>query len=106
MLRLVERLIGEGRLQHLQTPSAPLATAYELEVYRDWQVEGDTMTPGEWVIEGHLLARPDALAALAGRAGTFMLHMDDGRHLEVLVTDDTGRVVNVEGTTFMTPPPG
>lgn len=106
MLRLVERLFGEGRLHDPQAPRAPIGAAYELEVYRDWQVEGATMTPGEWVIEGHLLAPPEALAALAGRGGTFTLHMDDGRYLEVFVTDGVGRVVNVEGTTFMTRLPG
>ena len=105
MLRLVERLFGEGRLQDRQAPQTPLVAAYELDVYRDWEMHGPTMTPGEWVIEGHLLAAPEALAALAGRPGPFTLRMDDGRSLEVFVTDGTGRVVNVEGTTFTTPPP-
>jgi hypothetical protein len=103
MLRLVERIFGEGRLLDPRVPDAPLTTAYELEVYRDWLVEGVDMTPGEWVIEGHLLADPQALAGLAGLGGTFMLAMDDGRRLEVFVTDDAGRVVNVEGTTFIAP---
>ena len=103
MLRLVERIFGEGRLLDPQAPNAPLATAYELEVYRDWTVEGVEMKPGEWVIEGHLLADAHALASLAGRGGTFTLAMDDGRRLEVFVTDDVGRVVNVEGTTFIVP---
>ncbi len=105
MLRLVERLFGEGRLEHRLARSAPLDAAYELEVYRDWQVHGSTMTAGEWVIEGHLLAAPEPLAALAGASGTFTLHMDDGRSLEVFVTDGVGRVVNVEGTTFLPRPP-
>ena len=105
MLRLVERLIGEGHLHDPKAPGAPLPTAYELDVYRDWQVEAGVMVAGEWVIEGHLLAPPDALAALAGRAGTFTLHMDDGRRLEVFVLDGEGRLVNVEGTTFIVPAP-
>ena len=103
MLRLVERIFGEGRLCDPKAPGTPLPTAYELEVYRDWHVEGVVLTPGEWVIEGHLLADPQALAALAGRAGTFTLEMDDGRRLEVFVTDGAGRIVNVEGTTFTGP---
>lgn len=81
-----------------------MPTAYELEVYRDWVVDGATLAPGEWVIEGHLLAVPEALAALAGRGGTFTLHMDDGRRLEVFVLDGEGRIVNLEGTTFTAPP--
>ena len=104
MLRLVERLIGEGQLDDPNAPGAPLSTAYELDVYRDWTIEAGAMVAGEWVIEGHLLAHPEALAALAGRGGTFMLRMDDGRRLEVFVLDGEGRLVNVEGTTFIAPP--
>jgi hypothetical protein len=103
MLRLVERLIGEGQLDDPDAPGAPLPTAYELDVYRDWTVDAGTMIAGEWVIEGHLLASPDALAALAGRGNAFVLRMDDGRRLEVFVIDGEGRLVNVEGTTFIAP---
>ena len=103
MLRLVERLIGEGYLDDPGAPAAPLSAAYELDVYRDWTVEAGTMVAGEWVIEGHLLAPPEQLAALAGRGGTFTLRMDDGRRLEVFVLDGQGRLVNVEGTTFIAP---
>lgn len=99
MLRLVERVFGEGQL-HDATVAAPLAVAYELDVYRDWQVRDATMVPGEWVIEGHLMAAAEALAALAGRGDLFRLAMDDGRHLDVFVLDGQGRIVNVEGTTF------
>lgn len=99
MLRLVERLFGEGHL-HDAKAATPLAVAYELDVYRDWLVQEATMTPGEWVIEGHVMAAEGVLAALAGRGDVFRLAMDDGRHLEVFVLDGLGRIVNVEGTTF------
>lgn len=99
MLRLVERVFGEGQLHDAQA-AAPLAVAYELDVYRDWQVHDATMVPGEWVIEGLLMAAAEALAVLAGRGDTFRLAMDDGRHLDVFVLDGHGRIVNVEGTTF------
>ena len=61
------------------------------------------MTPGEWVIEGHLLA--DARRPGGARRAWRNLHagMDDGRRLEVFVLDDAGRLVNVEGTTFIVP---
>lgn len=104
MLRLVERLFGEGYLHDPRAPGAPLPVAYELEVYRDWVVHGATMEPGEWVVEGHMLAAPAALDALAGRGDRFLLAMDDGRHLEVFILDGQGRLVNVEGTTFMDAP--
>lgn len=103
MLRLVERLFGEGHL-HDAKAAASLAVAYELDVYRDWQVRDATMAPGEWVIEGHVMAAAEALDALAGRGDTFRLAMDDGRHLDVFVLDGQGRIVNVEGTTFSDAP--
>lgn len=105
MLRLVERLFGEGRLHDRKTPERPLTVAYELDVYRDWAVENGEMIPGEWVIEGHLLAEPGPLSALAGRGDPFDLHLDDGRRLEVFMLDGSGRIVNVEGTTFIEPEP-
>jgi hypothetical protein len=104
MLRLVERLVGEGQLRDPQAPDA-LAVAYELEVYRDWQVREGDWIPGEWIIEGHLLAAADTLEPLAGRGAPFALHMHDGRVLEVFVLDGAGRLVNVEGTTFVASAP-
>jgi hypothetical protein len=100
MLRLVERRFGEGHLQDANPSAPPIHVGFELEVYRDWQVQGTDLTPGEWVIEGRLLASPESLDALAGRSDPFVLHMDDGRDLQVFVLDGAGRVVNVEGTTF------
>lgn len=97
----MERLFGEGRLHDPGAPDRPLPTAYELDVYRDWYVHDGALTPGDWVVEGHLLAPADALAALEGRGNTFTLHMDDARRLEVFVLDGAGRIVNVEGTTFV-----
>jgi hypothetical protein len=105
MLRLVERLFGEGQLCDPRAPEAPLTVAYELEVYRDWQVREGDWIAGEWVIEGHLLAAPDALEPLAGRGEPFALHMHDGRRLDVFVLDGAGRLVNVEGTTFVASAP-
>jgi hypothetical protein len=101
MLRLVERLFGEGQLHDPKAPDRPLPAAYEIDVYRDWQMQEGTLTPGEWVIEGHLLAPPDALAALEGRGDIFTLDMDDARRLQIFVLDGAGRIVNVEGTTFV-----
>ena len=67
MLRLVERVFGEGTRREPRSPELATAVAYELDVYRDWVVDGTSLTPGEWVIEGHLLAGPAVLAALTGR---------------------------------------
>lgn len=100
MLRLSDRTFGEGRLEG-PALSAALPVGYELEVYRDWTSRDGTLSPGEWVIEGHLLAAAQALEPLAGHGTPFQLHLDDGRRLEVFVLDPHGRIVNVEGTTFI-----
>ncbi len=100
----MERLFGEGSLHDRRAPGTPIAVAYELEVYRDWDVAGLELTPGAWVIEGHLLAAPDTLTSLAGRGDSFGLRMDDGRQLDVFVLDGDGRIVNVEGTGFSETP--
>ncbi len=102
MLRLSDRTFGEGRLEG-EALAAPLAVGYELEIYRDWESRDGTLVPGEWVIEGHLLAAPDALDRLVGHGSPFLLHLDDGRRLEVFVLDPHGGVINVEGTTFIAP---
>ena len=104
MLRLVERLFGEGHLHDSRAGAAPLAVACELEVYRDWQVTGSEFSPGPWVIEGHLMAPAEALARLAGRGDPFRLRMLDGRQLDVFVIDGDGRIVNVEGSGFTDAP--
>ena len=102
MLRLVERLFGEGEVEDARAGGARQAVAYELDVYRDWHADGDQLRPGEWVIEGHVMAAPDVLAGWQGRGDPFTLRMDDGRHLAVFILDGDGRIVNVEGTTFIT----
>lgn len=102
-MRLVERLFGEGHLHDTRAPDAPQSVAFELDVYRDWHAQDGELRPGEWVIEGHLMASPDVLAGWAGRGDPFVLHMDDGRRLQVFLLDGEGRMVNVEGTTFTTP---
>lgn len=96
----MERLVGEGHLYDAREPGESQRVACEIDVYRDWQLASGTLQPGEWVIEGHLLASPDVLEPLAGRGDPFRLVLDDGRVLEVFVLDGQGRIVNVEGTTF------
>lgn len=101
MLRLVDRVFGEGSLHH--DDAAIAVVGYELDVYRDWIVRGADLEPGAWVIEGHLMADAGTLASLAGRATPFSLHLDDGRHLALFILDPHGRLVNVEGTTLSAP---
>ncbi len=105
MLRLVQRLFGEGSLTDAAEAGAPVfVVGYEVDVYRDWIVAAGTLTPGEWVVEGHVLAPPETLAALAASGRPLSLALDDGRHLDVFVVSEDGRVLNVEGATFTEPP--
>ena len=62
MLRVVERVFGEGELQG-QT-NGPLKAGYQLAVYRDWRDQDGTLTAGDFVVEGHVLASPDELRPL------------------------------------------
>ncbi|MPY89761.1 MAG: hypothetical protein GEU99_17795 [Luteitalea sp.] len=98
MLRLVERLFGDGEISE---QGVLLARAgYMLAVYRDWQQAADELIPGEYVIEGHLMADPETLARLVAPLTPRELLLDDGRRLLILIVSADGAIMNVEGATF------
>lgn len=89
MLRIVERIMGEG---YVTQGVARLADAgYALDVYREWEPAGDEVVPGAFVVEGHLLAAPDVLAELLGRA-ELVLHLDDTRTLAFHLVSHDGAI--------------
>lgn len=90
MLRVVERVFGEGEL-HGQ-PNLSLKAGYQLAVYRDWRDKDGTLTAGDFVVEGHVLASPDDLRSLLFTADPLTLHLDDGRHVRVYVVSEEGAV--------------
>jgi hypothetical protein len=96
MLRVVERVFGEGKLE---TPAgaADLRAGYQLAVYRDWQDKDGALTAGDFVIEGHVLASPDELRPLLFTADPLLLRLDDGRRVRVYVVSEEGAVSGADG---------
>lgn len=94
MLRLVERILGEGDV--FRDGQRLLRAGYELAVYRDWtSVEGQ-LTPGHFEVEGHLMATPDDLDPLLGTT-VLTLHLDDGRRLDCFVLNHEGALTPADG---------
>jgi hypothetical protein len=96
VLRVVERLFGEGEL----TGPAPsgLRTGYQLAVYRNWEDRNGALTPGDFVVEGHVMAPPDALRPLLFTAEPLTLTLEDGRRLRVYVVSEEGAVSGADGS--------
>lgn len=90
MLRLVERVLGEGELHRDGT--AVLRAGYELALYRHWAHEGGQLTPGHFEVEGFVMAPPESLDALLGTASPLTLHLDDGRRFDCYVLNHEGAV--------------
>jgi hypothetical protein len=94
MLRVVERLFGEGEL----TGGADaLRAGYQLAVYRNWEDKGGALTAGDFVVEGHVMAPPDALRPLLFTAEPLTLSLEDGRTLRVYVVSEEGAVSGADG---------
>jgi hypothetical protein len=98
MLRLVERLFGEGEICEQGVLLA--RASYMLAVYRDWHQQDDDLVAGDYVIEGHLMADPETLARLVAPITPRELLLDDGRRLPILIVSADGAIMNVEGETF------
>jgi hypothetical protein len=88
MLRLVERVLGEGEVH--RDGVAVLRAGYELALYRKWTSAKGQLTPGHFEVEGFLMASPDALESLLGTASTLTLHLDDGRRFDCFVVNLDG----------------
>lgn len=101
MLRLVERVLGEGDVhrggQHL------LRAGYELAVYQHWSTEGGQLSPGHYEVEGHLMAPPDALSPLLGTASPLTLRLDDGRWLDCYLLNLEGALTPADERGLYTP---
>jgi hypothetical protein len=90
MLRVVERLFGEGEL--VRQDGRVLPTGYQLVVYRDWQDAGGTLTPRAFVVEGHVMAPPQELTPLLFTNDPLTLKLADGRFVRVFVVSEDGAV--------------
>ncbi|MFN8057608.1 MAG: hypothetical protein U0Q12_21375 [Vicinamibacterales bacterium] len=98
MLRIVERLMGHGRVV---AGAASLAdVGYTLSVYQEWTAVGTEMTPGAFVVEGHLLADPEVLDGLLGRSD-LVLHLDDDRRLAFHLASLDGAIAGADERGFV-----
>lgn len=90
MLRLVERIFGEGELRRGGDTALP--AGYQLAIYREWQDRDGTLTPGGFVVEGHVIAAADDLRPWLFTPEPLTLRLDDGRVIDVYVVGEDGAV--------------
>ncbi len=95
MLRLVERVLGEGDVY--REGRVLVRAGYELALYQEWTASGGQLTPGHFEVEGHLLAAPDALEPLLGVAACLTLHLDDGRRFDCYLLNQDGALTPADG---------
>jgi hypothetical protein len=98
MLRLVERVLGEGDLY--RDGAKLLRAGYELALYRKWTAVDGQLTPGHYEVEGHLMAEPTAIDPLLGTASPLTLHLDDGRRLDCYVLNHEGALTPADERGF------
>ncbi len=94
MLRIVERLFGEGEILRAGVPAG--TTGYSVAVYREWRTDGIEMVAGDFVIEGHVMLPPQQVEALLG-ASQLTLRLDDGRWLDFFLVGLDGAIANIDG---------
>ena len=98
MLRLVERVLGEGDV--FREGARLLRVGSELALYRHWNVLGGTLVPAQFEFEGHLMAAPSALEGLLGTASPLTLALDDGRKVDLLLLNPEGAVTPADERGF------
>jgi hypothetical protein len=96
VLRVVERLFGEGELTGAS--AGGVRTGYQLAVYRNWEDRSGTLTAGDFVVEGHVLAPPDVLRPLLLTPEPLLLTLEDGRRVRVYVVSEDGAVSGADGS--------
>lgn len=95
MLRLVERVLGEGEIY--RQGERLLKAGYELALYQDWSPQDGRLVAGHYEVDGHLLAAPDALDSLLGTHAPLTLHLDDGRRFDCYLLNHEGAVTPADG---------
>ena len=100
MLRVVERVLGEGDVHRA---GARVAQAgYELTLYRDWVDCNGQLAPRDYEVEGHLMAPPDVLDALLGTSAPLTLHLDGRRAVDLYLVNTEGAITGADRRGFYT----
>ena len=94
MLRVVERVLGEGDVVRDGQPL--MRAGYELTVYREWTPRASELVPGAYSVEGHLLAPVADLERALGITSPATLHLDDGRRFDFYVVNTEGTVTSAD----------
>jgi len=94
MLRVVERVMGEGNL--LRAGLVVLRAGYEITLYRHWEMQDGALQPGAYDVEGFLVADPTSLEPALGVATPLTLHLDDGRRCDVYVVNTDGVITSAD----------
>lgn len=101
MLRVVERVMGEGALTR---DDRPLGTVgYELTLYRQWTSTPEGLVPGAFEVEGYVMAPPDRLDGWIGTSAPLVLHLDDGRCVAVYLVNLDGVITPADERGFYVP---
>jgi hypothetical protein len=98
MLRLIERVLGEGDV--VREGVMLLRTGYELALYQEWTPRDGQLVPGQFDVEGHLIASPQDIERLLGTQSPLTLHLDDGRRVDLYVLNLEGTVTSADERGF------
>ncbi len=88
MLRVVERVLGEGDLTRDGQPVGRVG--YELTLYQEWHEQCGKLIAGGFTVEGLFLAPPSTLESALGTSSPLTLHLDDGRIWHCYVVNPDG----------------
>jgi hypothetical protein len=98
MLRVIERVLGEGDL--VREGETVLRAGYELTLYQNWSEKDGVLQPGHYEVEGHLLAASEALDRALGTSAPLTLHLDDGRRVDLYVINTEGTITSADHRGF------
>jgi hypothetical protein len=98
MLRVVERVLGEGDVH--RSGACVARTGYELSLYRQWVDKDGQLEPRHFEVEGHLIAPPDVLEPLLGTSAPLTLHLDAQRAVDVYLLNSDGAVTSADDRGF------
>jgi hypothetical protein len=98
VLRLIERVLGEGDL--VRDGRRLLRAGYELSLYQQWTDQHGTLTAGRFEVDGHLIAPATLLEPTLGTLSPATLHLDDGRRVDIFVLNADGMITGADDRGF------
>lgn len=90
MLRIVERVLGDGAI--VAADQSRTRAGYQLAVYREWADQNGELVAGGFVVEGLVMLEPAALAKLLFTSRPLRLELEDGRSVAIYIVSEDGSV--------------